>query len=100
MIEFEEAVEVAKENAQNLIKSASNFVLEGVLISDDGKLYEVALSYELTGVDPLSGDSTKTTPEIGGLMQLARVMSRRREYKTFLVDIRTGKFRGFSNSKR
>lgn len=98
MIEFENAIGVATKNAESLIQNASNFELEGVLISDDGKLIEVALSYDINGrnsLDSAVGNQAKSTN--AGLYQLAKIMMQRREHKVFLVDSKNGKFRGFKN---
>lgn len=100
MIEFQKAIDVATKNAKSLIKDAQNFVLEGVLISDDNKLYEVSLSYDIQGKNPLDGSQGNGQTGSSGLVQLARLMSYRREFKTFFVDVNTGKFRGFKNQKK
>ena len=100
MIDFSKAVDVATENAKSLIKNANNFVLEGVLLSEDGKLYEVSLSYDIQGTDPLSGaDKDSRLPENSGLFQLAQLMRYRREHRVFFVDSDSGKFRGFKNPR-
>lgn len=93
MVDFQKAISVATVNAQALIQNASNFVLEGVLLSDDNKLYEVSLSYDIEGKDPLGGGNQGNS----GLLQLAKLMRYRREYKVFLVDKNDGQFRGFKN---
>ena len=52
MVSFKEAIEVASSNVKSLIINSRNIGLEGILISDDKKLYEVSLSYDLKGEDP------------------------------------------------
>lgn len=94
MIEFEKAIEVAMSKARSLLENASNFLLEGVLLSKDGDLFEVSLSYDTNGKDPLGGSQGERS---GGLAQLAQLMRYRREYKIFLIDSRSGQFRGFKN---
>lgn len=95
MIEFEKAIEVATNNAKSLVKGASDFELEGVLLSNDEKLYEVTLSYNLSGKSPLDLENNSSS----GLIQLAMLMGHRREYKVFLVDSSSGKFKGFKTYK-
>lgn len=99
MISFERAIEIATTNASSLIEKSRNISLEGILISEDGKLYEVSLSYDLEGEDPFSAQKNTDEPVGNGLSQLIKVMSYRRQYKTFLVDTRNGDFRGFMKSK-
>ena len=99
MIDFEKAIDIAMKSATSLIENARNFSLEGVLLSDDNKLYEVSLSYDIEGKDPLGADQGKGLAGNSGLLQLAKIMSHRREYKIFLVDSSSGKFRGFRNQK-
>ncbi|MBT2868501.1 hypothetical protein JQK19_14755 [Chromobacterium violaceum] len=96
MIDFNDAIKVAKENATMLLENADKFALEGVLLSNDGNIYEVTLSYELRGEDPLKLQGEDKG--YGDLYKLATLMSRRRELKVFLVDT-TGRFRGFKNAR-
>ncbi len=98
MIDFDKAISVAHENVTKLVKGAKNLVLEGVLISSDNKLYEVTYSYDLerqADFDILKGKTTKAA----NLVTLASLMGKRREYKVFLVDSKSGQFRGFKNYK-
>jgi hypothetical protein len=97
MISFENAIAVAKSNAVSLLENAQNFALEGVLLSEDSKLYEVSLSYDTQGKDIFSQDIKLT--ENSGLLRLAKIMGYRKEFKVFLVDSKNGKFRGFKNQK-
>lgn len=98
MIEFDEAIKVAFENVTKLVKNAKNPELEGVLISENNKLYEVAISYEVETIkqpdDLLFG--SRSQPQ---LFTLAKILGKRRETKVFLVDINSGSFRGFKNYK-
>ncbi len=98
MIRFEEAIKKARESAQSLIENAKNISLEGVLLSGDKKLYEVTLSYDLTGRDPLGIQQDEGIIN-NNLLNLAKIMSYRREYKVFLVDRKSGEFRGFRSQK-
>lgn len=96
MINFKEAVNVATENAKGLLPDMRNLTLEGVMISENGKNYEVSLSFNLNSDDPYQ---TREQDELfgGGLAQLATVMGQRRLYKTFFVDKKSGVFKGFKN---
>jgi hypothetical protein len=98
MIDFNEAIEVAMDNAKSLIVGARNIGLEGVLLSDNGKLYEVSLSYDLQGKDPLEPQLSDSSGN-SNLSQLVKIMSYRKQYKDFLVDSNTGEFRGFKKSR-
>jgi hypothetical protein len=99
MISFEQAIEVATKNAKSLIENSRNIVLEGVLISDDKKLYEFSLSYDLQGNDPFEVRQDNDGTVGSGLSQLVKIMGYRKQYKTFLVDGKSGEFRGFRNQK-
>lgn len=95
MISFEEAINVATENAKSLVKNAENIVLEGVILSGNNALYEVSLSYDLKGKSPLeTGEASKDNTALN-LVRLAEIMGKRREYKVFLVDSENGQFKGF-----
>ena len=93
MIDFENAIDVATKKAKTLIQNANNFTLEGVLLSDDNKLYEVSLSYDIQGADPLA----RINQVKSGLAQLSYLIGYRRENKVFFVDSNSGEFRGFKN---
>ncbi len=95
MIDFKKAIDIANKNAQSLIGKLENVELESAILSDNNKLYEISLSYERKGGDPLSINKDNSLPS--GLAQLASVMSHRRQYKTFLVDRKNGDFKGFKN---
>lgn len=94
MIDFDEAIRIAQQNVEKLVKGAKNLVLEGALISADNARYEVAISYELEEDTPPSApDSTQDTAS--NLMALVAIMKKRRACKVFLVDSHSGQFRGF-----
>ncbi len=100
MIDFKEAAAIATENAKSLVPEASNFKLEGAVLSGDDKLYEITLSYDLGGRSPLELQNTKSYKKASTSMaQLASLLSYRREYKVFLVDRSNGRFKGFKNYK-
>jgi len=96
MIDFEQAIKIAQDNVEKLVKGARNFVLEGALISSDNKLYEIAISYDLGSVGGLELPKKKDSTN---LATLASLLGKRREYKVFLVDSQTGQFRGFKKYK-
>lgn len=90
-MDFKRAIQVAKENALELVPKARDFVLEEVVI--DGNNINVTLSYYLDGPSPLDLDSAN---EAGvGIIQLARLMSTRRESKVFIIDRLNYSFKGF-----
>lgn len=98
MIDFKKAKEIAIESAKSLIGELQNIELEGILISDNMELYEVSLSYDLENPLELAQESSiSANSENSGLSQLAKLMAYRKHYKVFLVDCKTGKFRGFKN---
>lgn len=74
MISFENAIEVAKTNAKILIENSKNIVLEGVLISDDKKLYEVSLSYDLQGTDAFETKQSDDSSVNNSLSQLTKIL--------------------------
>ncbi|MBI6852288.1 hypothetical protein YA0002_05875 [Pseudomonas cichorii] len=94
MIDFDQAVSIAYANIEKLVPGAKNIVLEGAIISDDGKQYEVTYSYDLDRPN-LTNPALKSDT---GLYALANLLGKRKEYKIFLVDI-NGKFRGFKRYK-
>ena len=94
-MDFKRAVSIAESNAEKLLPLASDFTLEGVIISNG--TYEVTLSYYLTGKDPLS--LTKDDTHKDSMFELARIMGRRREYKVFIIDAENFSFKGFKAYK-
>lgn len=97
MTDFNAAIATATTNAKQLLQNATNFQLEEAVLSADNKRYEVTISYDLNGRDPLSIVNPKTQAPGESLRQLARLMSYRKEYKVFYVDKATGDFKGFRN---
>ncbi len=63
------AIELAKENVKKLVTYAKDITVEGAIISDDGKMYEVTLSYDLDD-KRIPDDFTKTS----NLWTLAQIM--------------------------
>lgn len=92
---FKKAIEVAEKNARELVPSASDFTLEGAVVS--GNNYEITLSYYLTGKDPLGLSGSGN--EKGNMFKLATLMGMRREYKIFIVDKSNFEFKGFKAYK-
>ena len=90
MKNFSEAIKIAETNAKALLPNASNFELEAAVVSNDNKNYEITLSYDIEGKNPLNLDQNAS-----GLMQLAMLMRHRREYKVFFVKCSDGQFMGF-----
>ncbi|PIE90419.1 MAG: hypothetical protein CR997_06420 [Acidobacteria bacterium] len=97
MITFKKAIDIAKRKVEELIPNSKNISLEGVLISDDKRLYEVSLSYDLRGDDSFDSGNHEDANLGGGLASLVKVMSYRRHCKKFLIDYKNGEFRGFKN---
>lgn len=100
MIDFDKAVTIAKDNLLKLLPDAEEIKLEGVLISEDDKIFEVTYSY-LSGLDLENLDKNKNSKfskllhNAGNFSTLAGLMRLRRDYKAFLVDAQNGSFRGF-----
>ncbi|QHF02457.1 hypothetical protein N015_08555 [Pseudomonas asturiensis] len=95
MIDFKTAEHIARCGFDEFVSGASDISLEELVISDDNKTYEVTFSYDLQRT-PLSVDPTRRkTP----LFELATVLGKRREFKTFLVTADTGKLKGFKRYK-
>lgn len=99
MITLQKAIEIATDNAQQLIPKARNFNLESVLISDDDRSIEVALSYELHGSNGLDILQTNQNTTNSNMSSLANLLGIRREFKVFLVNAVDGVFRGFKKYK-
>lgn len=100
MIDFKQAIDVAVQNAKMLLEQATKLEVEEALLSDDDKYYEITLSYELNGRDPLAAKNTSSRMATTSILELARLMSYRKEYRTFLVIKETGKFKGFKIKKQ
>lgn len=97
MIDFDNAIQVARENVEKLVSNAKNITLEGVLISSDNKLFEVTFSYDIERLPGLSMGAASTVSS--NIEMLTRLVGKRREYKVFLVDAQSGQFRGFKKYK-
>ena len=92
--EFDEAIKVAFKNAQELLPEAKGFTLEEILISENGKNYEVTLSYITPNIHLGINDRQMDSQlKINPLMR--RLMGETKSYRTFLVDKKTLMFRGF-----
>lgn len=92
--DFNKAIEVAFKNASELLPDAKDFTLEEILISENGKNYEVTLSYVLPGIRfGMSDTEVRSQLDINPLMR--RMMGEKKSYRTFLVDTKTLLFRGF-----
>lgn len=87
---FNEAIKVAIQGARQLLPEAKNFTLEQILISEDGKNYEVTLSY----IIPRAKDKEMNSQlKINPLFK--RIMAEQKLYRVFLVNAETLRFRGF-----
>lgn len=98
MVDFKDAIEIARENVKQLVPQAKDLVLEGAMISSDNKLYEITFSYENNSIS--TKDILNTSRKgPSNLQTLAMLMGKRRETKIFLVGKEDGRFRGFKNYK-
>lgn len=88
-LNFDKAIQSAIKGAKSMLE-AKEFTLEEALISDDGKLYEITLSYT-TPIEALKGTSFNLQVS----NPLMRRLGERKEYRTFLIDSETFSFRGF-----
>ncbi|WP_227542874.1 hypothetical protein [Acinetobacter chinensis] len=93
-MDFEQAADVAINNAKKLLPRAKDFSLEGIMLV--GSNYEVSLSYLIEGEDPLDRSTQDSAPGLGALL---KIMGRRREEKVFIVS-NTGEFKGFRNIRK
>lgn len=93
-INFQKAVQIAKESIPTLLGKVKNVDVESVLIKKN--FYEVTLSYDKSYDDTGILDKKALNGNIGALVTL---MGRRRGEKIFLIDKYTGEFCGFSNKK-
>lgn len=90
-VDFNQAIEIAKENAKILLPKASSFDLEGIILNNNE--YEVTLSYIID-----YSDKIKEGGQDSGVGFIMAALARKREEKVFIVSI-NGKFKGFRNSK-
>ena len=95
MIDFKMAEAAARNGFDDFIKGATNIVLEEIVISDDNSRYEVTFSYDVDRT-PSSFSETRTRSPF---YELAAIMGKRKEYKTFLVSSEAGALKGFKRYK-
>ncbi|MOA13028.1 hypothetical protein D3C78_1330570 [compost metagenome] len=88
-ITFDEAVNIALNNAQKMLPKAKGFALEEALLSDDGKNYELTFSYIVE--DHSIPDPTQRME----ITHLLRQLREKKEYRTFIVGRENGMFKGF-----
>ncbi|UFH48403.1 hypothetical protein [Pseudomonas sp. KNUC1026] len=93
MIDFKQAIQTAIEKVGELVPSAQSPVLEEAVISEDDKVYEITLSYNVDGPPPASGAAQ------AALAGLAGLLAHRREFRVFMIDKQSGDFRGFRRCK-
>ncbi|WP_336014892.1 hypothetical protein [Acinetobacter pittii] len=91
-VDFNKAIEIAKENAKELLPEASNFNLEGIIINKDDD-YEVTLSYIVDYSEKLKDRANE-----GSVGLIMAALARKKEEKIFIVH-KYGKFLGFRNIK-
>ena len=91
-IDFQKAIVIAKEELRKIQVDATNINIEQAITSDNDKLYEITLSYEIMLKDKFSLDEEKLP---SNLQSLSRILRQKRVYKTFLINASDGKFRGF-----
>ena len=90
-IDFQKAINIAKDELKKIQRDADNVNIEQAIISNDEKLYEITLSYEIISKDNLSSNEKLPT----NLQSLSMLLGRRKIYKTFLINTSDYKFRGF-----
>ncbi len=93
-IDFKTAIAKAKDGAMELLGDIQNVNAESVLLSDDSKNYEVTLSYDLKGHDPLSIQK-EYADDVSLLEKMIGIMSYRKNYKIFIIDKNNGELKGF-----
>ncbi|MCT7519032.1 hypothetical protein [Aliarcobacter cryaerophilus] len=91
-IDFQKAIDVAKEELKKIQIDATNINIEQAIISDNEKFYEITLSYEISLKDNLTSNEEKLPTNLQSLSMLLR---KKRIYKTFLINTSNYKFRGF-----
>lgn len=95
MIDFKRAEVVARQGFDDFVTGASNVTLEELVISDDNKRYEVTFSYDVDRSSNSALGARAKTP----LFELASVLGKRKEFKTFLVSAEDGVLKGFKRYK-
>lgn len=105
-LDFEKAIQIAKNELKKIQQDASAINVEQALISDDEKQYEITFSYQTELNDKLSANNKPSLTESLSinkdilpthLQSLSNILRRKRVYKTFLINIKDFKFRGFKN---
>ena len=91
-IDFQKAIDVAKEELKKIQVDATNINIEQAITSENDKLYEITLSYEIMLKDKFSLNEEKLP---SNLQSLSKILRQKRVYKTFLINASDGKFRGF-----
>lgn len=95
MISFERAIDFAIKNAKKLVPNSRDIQVEGAIISENKRNYEIALSYESEGPDTLSGKDS----DIANVNALSYLLSSKRKKKIFMIKRETGEFVGFKPYK-
>jgi hypothetical protein len=97
VIDFNKAIDIARVNVHTLVPQAKNIVLEGAVISDDDRTYEITYSYDIEKSNQDKVIDSINQPN--NLWALANLIGKRREYKVFIINAETGKFKGFKKYK-
>lgn len=92
MISFEKAIETAQKKLKELQPDADFIELEQALINENAKQYEVTFSYVVQHKDKLEVVKEASN---SGLARLSNLLRQRKVYKTFLITMKEGDFRGF-----
>lgn len=90
MQKLKQAIDVAKKSLEEIQDNVTDIAVEEGLLNDSSSQYEITLSYKLAGKD--NADEKEASPGIASLLAISSVG---RIYKTFLVDEKTGEFKGF-----
>lgn len=91
-IDFDRAIDIAKENAEKLLKKAKDFELEAAIIENNN--YEITLSFVNTDIENKLARATQDN----GIGFIMAALAKRREEKIFIVN-KNGEFKGFKNPK-
>lgn len=99
MIDFTQAITYAEQALNELQCGAVGIRLESALISEARDVYEIVFSYYLSDTDDQFEVQNGDAEAVSNLRELLNIMRMRRIYKTFLIDINDGSFRGFRHYK-